>query len=82
MVGPDDVIYFCNYFNDTGVSHVRMMGWLFGTRYLSSISSLRTAFDEPSILSGGGTVLYRILCCDREGVWADVDGGTGQSMEL
>jgi outer membrane protein assembly factor BamB len=77
VVGPDDVIYSINYFDHTGASNARMMGWLFGTKFLSSIGARRVAWDEPAILSSGGTVLYRILCCDREAVWADVDGGDG-----
>ena len=46
------------------------MGWLFGSKYMSIVGG-QGAIAEPQAISGGGSLIYRNLCCDRVGDFFD-----------
>jgi hypothetical protein len=66
IIGPDGLIYGNNVWQKSTDSQGKVMGWLFGTRYMS-IAGGQAAIAEPQALSGGGSLIYRNLCCDRVG---------------
>jgi hypothetical protein len=81
VVGADGLIYANGLWQKTGDSQGKVMGWLFGTKYLSVIGG-QGAIAEPQALSAGGTMIYRNLCCDRVGDLFDIraDGERTQSL--
>ncbi len=78
--GSDDVIYQAalsgRTSGDFGMVRRTVFGWKMGTIYLSVVG-LEDAGDEPTAISGGGDVVYDVLCCCRQGAWARLTGGSG-----
>ncbi len=73
------LLYMGNHYESNGTS--RIMGWRFGTKYFTILPFMPGAGDEPNALSAGGNLIYRSICCDRVGDWADTTGG-GNNGEL
>ena len=74
----DDVYYQLSLIARTegyGMTRGQVFGWNMGTPYVS-INGTQTAADEPQAISGGGNVIYQVLCCCREGGYDDLDGGS------
>jgi hypothetical protein len=70
VVGLDGVIYFNNFYQvgsaEWDIPQGQIMGWKIGTPFFSTIGG-NGALDEPQVLSGGGSAIYRSICCDRVG---------------
>lgn len=81
VIGRDGLIYANNVWQKTGDSQGKVMGWLFGSQYMS-IAGGQAAIAEPQAISGGGSLIYRNLCCDRVGGFFDTiaDGVRPQSL--
>jgi len=87
VVHPNGVIYEkCMFLGrapraDSGNFMPRsiLFGWevnpATGSRHVQLVGVSKAA-DEPGALSGAGNVIYEVVCCDREGVWYAIDGGT------
>ncbi len=70
IVGQDNILYANNFYQKSGDSQGRVMGWNFGTPFVSVIGG-QGALAEPQAISGGGRLIYRNLCCDRVGDYFD-----------
>lgn len=66
VVGLDGILYQTNIYQNYSIPQGRVMGWNMGTPYMSVLSS-GGAVDEPTAISAGGSLIYRVLCCDRVG---------------
>ncbi len=75
VVGSDGMIYVSNQFRHT---YGRVMGWNFGTQYMSQLWGQGDP-PEPQALSAGGSYLYRNLCCDRIGSFFPVYNNAGET---
>ena len=76
VVGPDGMIYMNSLYNFTGDPQGKVMGWNWGTKYLSVVGG-QAAIAEPQAISMGGNLIYRNLCCDRVGGYFSIySGGT------
>lgn len=64
---------------DGWISRSGPVGWKFGTQYISRVSSVNFASDEPVAYASGGDLLYFALCCDRQAGAVDVSIPYGQS---
>jgi outer membrane protein assembly factor BamB len=76
---PNKIPYLFNlYRNDAGwaIPRGRLMGWQVGTRYMNE-AGFGNAVDEPLAFSGGGSVVYANLCCDRVASWGELNGDGG-----
>ncbi len=78
VVGGDGILYFGNSYDCCSDSKGRIVGWNINfPRYLSYIGSINAplggfaALAEPQAISVGGNQIYRSLCCDRIGDWAN-----------
>lgn len=71
IVGPDNILYFNNIWQKYYDAQGKVMGWNIGTPYLSVIGA-QGAIAEPQAISGGGTLIYRSICCDRVGDYYDI----------
>ena len=69
MVNTDGFLYIGNHYESNGQS--RLMGWRMGTPYFVLPGLMSGAGDEPNAFSCGGKILYRSICCDRQGEWVD-----------
>lgn len=70
--GYDDVIYLpTNYKGSMWICRGGYSGWKIGTPFISRAGG-EGAVDEPRVASGGGSVLYESICCDREGRGLDL----------
>ena len=69
MASSDGFLYTGNHYEANGQS--RLMGWRMGTPYLIIAGLMSGAGDEPNAFSFGGKILYRSICCDRQGEWVD-----------
>jgi hypothetical protein len=69
MASSDGFLYIGNHFESNGQS--RLMGWRMGTPYFVLSGLMSGAGDEPNAFSFGGKILYRSICCDRQGEWVD-----------
>ena len=67
------LLYMGNHYEYNGIS--RIMGWRMGTKYFTIVPFMPGAGDEPNALSAGGNLIYRSICCDRVGDWADTTLG-------
>lgn len=68
-VVANDLLFVDNYWGVVGgFGRHHIMGWKFGTPYFVDTGT-DGAGDEPIILSGGGSNIYKILCCTRESVY-------------
>ena len=80
VIGTDGLIYANNVWQKTGDSQGKVMGWLFGSKYMS-VAGGQAAIAEPQAISGGGSLIYRNLCCDRVGGLFDtVAGGVREQI--
>jgi outer membrane protein assembly factor BamB len=67
--GVDGVYYQATaYYSGGWVSRGGPVGWKFGTKYISRVDGTEVghASDEPMAYSSGGTLIYWVLCCDRQ----------------
>lgn len=80
IAGPDGTLYAGSLYQCCSDSKGRVMGWHLGEPFLSVIGGAG-ALAEPQAISGGGTVIYRNLCCDRVGDYFSVTT-PGQSRQL
>jgi hypothetical protein len=71
IVGSDGTLYANNFYEKTGDPQGKVMGWNFGTPFVSVIGG-QGALAEPQAISGGGSLIYRNLCCDRVGDYFDI----------
>jgi hypothetical protein len=76
IVGADGVLYFSNIFQRFMIAQGKIMGWQFGTQYLSVLQT-QGAVDEPQALSSGGNTVYRVICCDRVGDYFNLSTNRG-----
>ena len=81
VVGPDDIIYQNNIYNNISDAQGKVMGWKLGTQYLSVIGG-QAAIAEPQAISMGGNLIYRNLCCDRLGSYFDTRASGFQPIDL
>jgi hypothetical protein len=81
IIGPDDIPYQNSPFIKTGDTQGRVMGWKLGTNLLSVIGG-QGAIAEPQAISGGGSLIYRNLCCDRLGDYFDIHRGGIRTSSL
>ena len=79
IVGPNNMLYQSNIFEKHYIPQGRVMGWQFGTKYLSMLAG-QGAVDEPQALSAGGETIYRVICCDRAGDFFSVRAGRPNGM--
>jgi outer membrane protein assembly factor BamB len=81
LVSQDGTLYANNFYEKTGDPQGRVMGWNFGTPFVSVIGG-QGALAEPQAISGGGSLIYRNLCCDRVGDYFDIyrDGTRPRSL--
>jgi hypothetical protein len=81
VVMPDGVMYTTGHSHQggAGITRAQALGLHHGTSYLRLLG-LDTAADEPQYLSGGGTFVYRNLCCSRVGDRIRISGGGTQIM--
>lgn len=73
--GFDNVLYQQNNYrmkSDGVVLYGQIAGWKMGTPFISQITNDPAAWDEPHIASGGGSMVYWSLCCDREAGGMDI----------
>jgi outer membrane protein assembly factor BamB len=76
LVGADGILYQANaYASQPWGFRGQVSGWLFGTQFISTPSSLSfsIANDEPIAYSSGGNIIYWNLCCDRAAGFFDLD---------
>ena len=67
VVGGDGVLYQSTLIrSDPYIGGVGIVGWKFGTPFISVISSMWQAADEPEVWSAGGDIIYMNVCCDRQ----------------
>jgi outer membrane protein assembly factor BamB len=66
IVGPDGMLYYSNIIQKFDIPQGKVIGWRIGTKYTSQVGG-QGAVDEPQAISGGGSMIYRNLCCDRVG---------------
>jgi hypothetical protein len=78
VVGADNNLYFGNLYRCCSDAKGRIVGWNQDyPGYLSFIGRVNAptggfaAVAEPQAISVGGNVIYRSLCCDRVGDWAN-----------
>lgn len=81
IIGNDSLIYGNNPWQKSGDSQGKVMGWLFGSKYMS-IAGGQAAIAEPQAISGGGSLIYRNLCCDRVGDFFDTRANGVRSQTL
>jgi hypothetical protein len=81
IVGSDGTIYANNFYEKSGDSQGRVMGWDFGTPFVSVVGG-QAAVAEPQALSGGGSLIYRDLCCDRVGGYFDINNNAIQPQSV
>jgi outer membrane protein assembly factor BamB len=74
IVGSDSMLYQNTPYIYTGDSQGRVMGWKIGSHYLS-VTGGQAAIAEPQAISGGGSLIYRNLCCDRVASYFDTRRG-------
>ena len=68
MVGADGLLYQSQTVSSSQyIARGRMVGWKFGTPYVSLYAPTDTAVDEPITYVGGGNMMYWTRCCDRIG---------------
>jgi outer membrane protein assembly factor BamB len=73
VVGRDNVLYQTTlYRSDPYIGGVGIVGWKFGTPFMSIITSFWEAADEPEVWSAGGNLIYMNLCCDRQTIVYDI----------
>ena len=79
--GLDGVFYQQTAISDFNMWITRgaIVGWKFGTPYISDVSGQTFATDEPTAYSSGGKMIYSSLCCDREAYGNDITIPKGQS---
>jgi len=78
IVGADGLIYVSNFMQYYSIPQGKVMGWKIGTSLLSLVGG-QGAVDEPQAISGGGSVIYTSICCDRAGTYASINSNqTGQ----
>ena len=82
IVGNDNILYYGNLYRCCSDAKGRIMGWNINTpRYLSFLGRVQVreggsaAVAEPQAISAGGNIIYRNLCCDRIGDWANYMAG-------
>lgn len=78
IVGADGILYHSNVYQCCSDAKGRIMGWnIADPGNLSFLGPINTpiggfgALAEPQAISAGGEVIYRNLCCDRIGDWAN-----------
>lgn len=81
LVNGKDGVYYqgTGYIGDSWISRSGPVGWKFGTQYISRVSSVNFASDEPVAYASGGNLIYFALCCDRQAGVVDVSIPYGQS---
>jgi len=68
VLGNDGVLYQGNmYKSDTVIAGGNIVGWKFGTPYISLVNDGWNAVDEPMAFAAGGNLMYWNRCCDRVG---------------
>ena len=66
VVGGDGVLYMSNnYKSDPHIAGGHLTGWKVGSPFISLVSAVWNAVDEPIGYSAGGSTLYWNRCCDR-----------------
>lgn len=81
VIGPDGLIYANNPWQKTGDSQGKVMGWLYGSQYMS-VAGGQAAIAEPQAISAGGNMIYRSLCCDRVGDMFDMYANGERNLQL
>ena len=81
IVGWDGLLYVNNIYQKTGDSQGKVMGWKIGTSLFNIVGG-QGAIAEPQAISGGGNVVYRVLCCDRVGDYFDTRADGVQTNNL
>lgn len=78
VVMPDGVMYQTSHSHkgNIGITRAQVLGLHIGTSYVR-LAGLETAQDEPQYISGGGNIIYRNLCCSREGDYLDISVPNG-----
>jgi hypothetical protein len=68
LVMPDGVMYQSSHSHQggAGITRAQVLGLHHGTSYVRLLG-MDTASDEPQYISGGGSYIYRNLCCSRTG---------------
>jgi outer membrane protein assembly factor BamB len=78
--GVDGVYYQATaYYSGGWVSRGSVVGWKFGTQYISKVDGNGFSSDEPLAYSSGGKLIYTTQCCDRESDSLDVTIPYGQA---
>jgi hypothetical protein len=73
VIGGDGVLYQTNtYMSNPAIPGGQVSGWMYGTPFLSVITSDWGAHDEPHAYSAGGNLIYWNLCCDRQAGSIDI----------
>lgn len=81
IVGWDGLLYVNNIYQKTQDSQGKVMGWKIGTSMFNVVGG-QAAIAEPQAISGGGNVIYRVLCCDRVGDYFDTRANGVQRQTL
>lgn len=81
LVNGNDGVYYqgTGYIGDSWISRSGPVGWKLGTQYISRVSNINFASDEPVAYASGGDLIYFALCCDRQSGAVDVSIPYGQS---
>ncbi|HEX9012349.1 MAG TPA: hypothetical protein VF813_02490, partial [Anaerolineaceae bacterium] len=74
---PDGLLYFNNLWRRDNQGKV--MGWRIGTPYVT-LEGAQGDTGEPQSISGGGSLIYRAICCDRAGDWFDLNDLTTKGL--
>lgn len=80
IVGPDGTMYAGTLYQCCSDSKGRVLGWRLGSRFMSVLGGFG-ALAEPQAISGGGSTIYRNLCCDRLGDYFSISS-PGQTRHL
>lgn len=73
IVGIDGMLYQTNWYKSAPyIPGGQVSGWQIGSPYISIITSDHGAMDEPHAYSGGGSLIYWNLCCDRQAGAVDI----------
>jgi outer membrane protein assembly factor BamB len=74
IVNGIDGVYYQQtaYAGGDWISRGAVVGWKFGTEYVSRVAATTYASDEPTAYSSGGRLVYTTLCCERAASGVDV----------
>ena len=69
IIGPDGILYISSIFQKFFISQGVVTGWNINTPSQVSLLRGQGAVDEPQVISGGGTIIYRNISGNNSGDW-------------